>query len=74
MIPDLSNEAEMLKQGRLSALYRARGKCAEQARDMSARMLNDVGASATWDIEKLAGLFREIEQINLMIAEIKDTA
>jgi hypothetical protein len=26
------------------------------------------------DIEKLAGLFREIEQINLMIADTKETS
>jgi sugar-specific transcriptional regulator TrmB len=72
MIPDLSNETEMAREGRLSRLYRARAKTSEQARDMAARMLNHIEDSALWEIDKLADLFREIEELNLMIAEHKE--
>ena len=67
MIPDLSNDADMIRKGRLSALHKARKETAEQARDMCSRMLNHVDDSSLWDIDRLAELFREIQAINLMI-------
>jgi hypothetical protein len=72
MIPDLSITEELVRDGRLSRLYRARARTAEQARDMTARMLNHIEDSATWEIDKLADLFREIEALNLLIAEHKE--
>jgi hypothetical protein len=74
MIPDLSITEELVRDGRLSRLYRARARTAEQARDMSSRMLNHIEDSATWEIDKLADLFREIEALNLLIAEHKETS
>jgi hypothetical protein len=72
MIPDLSITEELVRDGRLSRLYRARARTAEHARDMTARMLNHIEDSATWEIDKLADLFREIEELNLLIAEHKE--
>jgi hypothetical protein len=72
MIPDLSITEELVRDGRLSRLYRARARTAEQARDMTARMLNHIEDSATWEIDKLVDLFREIEELNLLIAEHKE--
>jgi predicted nucleic acid-binding protein len=73
MIPDLSDEKEMARRGRLSALYKARQDTAEKARDIAVRMLNNLDNSAVWEPQVVADYFTEIQLLTQMIKEVKES-
>ena len=57
----------MARQGRLSALYKARRETAETARDYVTRMLHSVEDADKWDIDSLTELLEEVRAITLMV-------
>ena len=69
MIPDLSDEQKMARQGRLSVLYKARRETAEQARDHATRLLHSVEDADKWDIDSLVDLLDEVKALTVMIKE-----
>jgi hypothetical protein len=72
MIPDLSNNEEMARRGRLSALHKARHETAEKARDCVSRMLNNLDNAAVWEPSVVSDYFTEIQLLTQMIKELKD--
>jgi hypothetical protein len=73
MIPDLTDESEMARKGRLSALYKARDETARKARDSASRMLNNLDNSSVWEPSVLADYLTEIQLLTRMINDIKDS-
>jgi len=69
MIPDLSDEQKMARQGRLSALYKARRETAEKARDYATRLFHSVEDADKWDIDSLVDLLDEVKSLTVMIKE-----
>jgi hypothetical protein len=69
MIPDLSDDQKMARQGRLSALYKARKETADKARDHVARMLANVESSDQWDIDRLTELLEEVRALTVMMKD-----
>jgi hypothetical protein len=72
VLPDLSNDEQMARNGRISALYKARHETAEKARDIATRMFNNLDNSAVWMPSVLADYFTEIQVLTQMIKELKD--
>lgn len=70
VIPDISDDAKMARTGRLSTLYAARRKAAQQLRDLLVPMLNSIeGDRASWSVEGVPGLVETITAINKAIED-----
>ena len=69
MIPDLTDDKKMARQGRLSALYKARRETAEIARDYATRLFHSVEDADKWDIDSLTELLEEVRALTVMIKD-----
>lgn len=69
-LPDISDNEKMARTGRLSVLYTARRRAAQQLRDLLVPMLNSIeGDRATWSVEGVPDLVDTITAINKAIEE-----
>lgn len=69
-LPDISDNEKMARTGRLSTLYAARRKAAQQLRDLLIPMLNSIeGDRAAWSVEGIPELVETITAINRAIEE-----
>lgn len=71
MLPDISDTEKMARVGRLSTLYKARRKAAQELRNMLVPMLNNIeGDGDGWSVAGVPELVAEIEAINKAIGEL----
>lgn len=70
MLPDLTNEARLVKIGRMTVLRKARREVAMKIRDLIVPMLNSMdNGGMAWRIDGIVDLVDELNQLNQLIAE-----
>jgi putative lipase involved disintegration of autophagic bodies len=71
VIPDLTDEVKLLHVGRMTVLRKARKDVAKKLRDRLIPMLNAIeGEQQAWDVNGIAEMVEEINQINQAIAAL----
>ena len=70
VIPDLSDTESMARVGRISTLYKARRKAAQELRDSLIPLLNSIEREGNhWDVSKIPDLVETIMALNKAIEE-----
>lgn len=71
MIPDLSDNEKMARVGRLSTLYKARRKAAQELRNLLIPMLNNIEGEHSWngDVSGIVSLVKTIQHLSDSINE-----
>lgn len=70
-LPDLSDDAQMARVGRLYTLRAARRKAAQKLRDQLVPILNNIEQErGVWDVSGIPPLLKAIEQLTTKIDEI----
>jgi hypothetical protein len=71
VIPDLSDNEKMARVGRLSTLYKARRKAAQELRNLLIPMLNNIEGehSGNWDVSGIVELVKTIQHLSDSINE-----
>jgi hypothetical protein len=72
MLPDLSDDKQMARVGRLSVLFKARRECAQALRDKLVPMLNSIETmNKAWDVDGVVELVDQIKEINAAIEQVQ---
>lgn len=67
-LPDISNDEQMARVGRLYTLRAARRKAAQALRDKLVPVLNNIEAErGVWDLSGITDLLEEIQQLTELI-------
>jgi hypothetical protein len=71
VIPDLSDNEKMARVGRLSTLYKARRKAAQELRNLLIPMLNNIEGEHSWngDVSGIVSLVKTIQHLSDSINE-----